>query len=187
MNNYKIDIMNLLKKNQNIEIISSKVEEYLLKYPGDTEILTVKAYLYLLKDNIKEGIRLLKFVIKKSPVSSDSLFLLGQAYNEIGNYYEALICLGKAKVFEAYFIKKNVNISLFFNWEICNDLINAILARLKYSMSVLPKENVVSLKEMLKEVKKNFDNQFDIFEDIIRNYRKLFKKSERRFIFLWNI
>lgn len=172
MNNYKIDIINLLKKNQNIEIISSKVEEYLIKYSGDTEILTVKAYLYLLKDNIKEGIRLLKFVIKKSPVSSDSLFLLGQAYNEIGNYYEALICLGKAIVFEDYFIKKNVNISLFFNWEICNDLINAILARLKYSMSVLPKENVVSLKEMLKEVKKNFDNKFDIFGDIIRNQKK---------------
>lgn len=172
MNNYKIDIINLLKKNQNIEIISSKVEEYLIKYSGDTEILTVKAYLYLLKDNIKEGIRLLKFVIKKSPVSSDSLFLLGQAYNEIENYYEALICLGKAIVFEDYFIKKNVNISLFFNWEICNDLINAILARLKYSMSVLPKENVVSLKEMLKEVKKNFDNKFDIFGDIIRNQKK---------------
>ena len=172
MNNYKIDIINLLEKNQNIEIISSKVGEYLLKYPGDTEILTVKAYLYLINDNIKKGIQLLKFVIKKCPVSSDALFLLGQAYNEIENYYEALICLGKAKVFEGYFITKNVNISLFFNGEICNDLINAILDRLEYSMSVLPKENVASLNEMLKEVKKNFDNQFDIFGDIIRNQEK---------------
>ena len=68
MNNYKIDIINLLEKNQNIEIISSKVEEYLLKYPGDTEILTVKAYLYLINDNIKKGIQLLKFIIKKCPV-----------------------------------------------------------------------------------------------------------------------
>ncbi len=167
MSNYeKKYIIDMVQNNeQNIE----KVDSYLNVYPGDTEIIIIKAYLELVNDNIAEGIKLLKFVLKKCPLSSDAFFLLGQAFYEIKDYYDALICLGKSKIIEAYYIIKDIHISIFFNMDICNNLINDILDCVNYSMSGMSKEDVLIIDKMLKDIKKIFDDKFDMFGDIIRN------------------
>lgn len=77
----KQNIMDEIQNDQQNDMTYEKVDSYLRKYPGDTDVIIIKAYLLLLNDDIEDGIKKLEFVLRKCPFSVDALFLLGQAYN----------------------------------------------------------------------------------------------------------
>ncbi len=173
MNTYKQQIFENIK-NDTPELISSDmIDEYLLKYPGDTETLVIKAYLNMLNDNINDAIDILNFVLKKCPFDIDALFLLGQAYNETGDFYNALICLGKSDVISAHYENKASNISIykFYNHDICQNIINQIMNNVLNNLQNYSQDEIIHISSLMHDAKKHFDDLFDLFEDIIRTNR----------------
>lgn len=73
----KQNIMYEIQNDQQNDMTYEKVDSYLRKYPGDTDVIIIKAYLLLLNDDIEDGIKKLEFVLQKCPFSVDALFLLG--------------------------------------------------------------------------------------------------------------
>ena len=100
----KQNIMDEIQNDQQNDMTYEKVDSYLRKYPGDTEVIIIKAYLLLLDDDIEDGIEKLEFVLRKCPFSVDALFLLGQAYNEMNRYCDALKYLAMSE-FLGHFYK----------------------------------------------------------------------------------
>lgn len=168
MNKEKNKIIIGILQNDSRMMSNDVIDKYLFKCPGDTDMLIMKAYLYLLNDKVKDGISLLKFVIRKCPFSVDALFLLGQAYNEQGEFYDALLCLGKAdNLFVFLYGKyKRMDMYLLYDYniskELTEEIIRQILTKIKES-----KDN--KLKEMLFDYKERLEKYFDFFDDIIRN------------------
>lgn len=127
MNNINVDkknILNEIQRNEQNDMTYEKVDLYLREYPGDTDMIIIKAYLLLIDDNIEDGIEELEFVLQKCPFSVDALFLLGQAYNEENKYYDALVCLGRAVCLNCFYNDINW---ILFNQEICLDIIKNII------------------------------------------------------------
>lgn len=112
MNNINVDkknILNEIQRNEQNDMTYEKVDLYLREYPGDTDMIIIKAYLLLIDDNIEDGIEELEFVLQKCPFSVDALFLLGQAYNEENRYYDALICMGMSLYLNYFYNDVNRN------------------------------------------------------------------------------
>ena len=185
-NNEKKYIIEMI---QNDEQDMKRVDKYLDIYPGDTEIIIIKAYLELGIDNIENGIKLLEFVIKKCPFSIDALFLLGQAYMEKKKYYEALNNLSMSKVLFYYYcdVNKTQNV-VFYNSEICNDLINQIIDEVQNSMEISFEDKMV----ILKNYKMNVVRGFWILSDVIRTTDNIIgdyfvvNKNDLRFFALYD-
>ena len=184
--NEKINIIEMI---QNDEQDIKRVDKYLDIYPGDTEIIIIKAYLELGIDNIENGIKLLEFVIKKCPFSIDALFLLGQAYMEKKKYYEALNNLSMSKVLFYYYCDVNKTQNVFFyNSQICNDLINQIIDEVQNSMEISFEDKMV----ILKNYKMNVVRGFWILSDVIRTTDNIIgdyfvvNKNDLRFFALYD-
>ncbi len=163
-NNEKQRIINAVKNDEtNMEIIAG-VDDYLNKYPGDTDIIIVKAYMELINDNVEHGIELLKFVLEKCPFSIDALFLIGQAYNELGEYYNAMNCLGIAERLDDWFYLLNREyVYLFYNNEICVSLLDNVREKLAYLANIVPEQ-----KQLLEKFELDLKNNFWLFKDIVR-------------------
>ena len=169
MNVYKNNIIDKLTGDFNKDEYEKMVDDYLLNYPGDTDIIIIKAYIYLLNDKIYDAIKILDFVLRKNPLSVDALFLIGQAYSEVKKIYDALTALGKARILAA-FLKINGKFEfIFFNDEICASLLEKIIDDTMDSMSHLTKEEIIVINDFLKDFKMRFDAYFDFFKDIIRS------------------
>lgn len=173
MNKYKKNIINMIFENLQADVYEKDVEDYLLKYPGDTDIITVKAYINLLKDKIDDAIKILKFVLRKNPICVDAFFLIGQAYNEVENFYDALLSLGKARILAAFFKIEEKSEFIFFSDEICAELLINIIDDTTNAMSALEKEKIIEVNNLLKDFKERLDNHFDFFEDIVRAKREI--------------
>lgn len=168
MNVNKEKIIKMITENMELKVYEGEVDKYLLKYPGDTDMLTIKSYIYLVNDNIEEGCNLLKFVLKKCPFSVDALFLLGQAYNEKGNFYDALMSLGKASMISAYLCISGKIKFIFYNDGICSELMKSIIDDTSYAMCNLTKEDLQRTNKLLKDFRKKLAAKFDLFTDILR-------------------
>ncbi len=53
----KQNIMDEIQNDQQNDMTYEKVDSYLRKYPGDTDVIIIKAYLLLLNDDIEDGIK----------------------------------------------------------------------------------------------------------------------------------
>lgn len=157
----KQNIMDEIQNDQQNDMTYEKVDSYLRKYPGDTDVIIIKAYLLLLNDDIEDGIKKLEFVLQKCPFSVDALFLLGQAYNEVNRYYDALVCLGMAEHLSFFY---NDNNWILFNHELCMDIINNTIDNVANS----PELSLDKKREILNEYKNGAEKLFWLFEDIIR-------------------
>lgn len=157
----KQNIMDEIQNDQQNDMTYKKVDSYLRKYPGDTDVIIIKAYLLLLNDDIEDGIKKLEFVLQKCPFSVDALFLLGQAYNEVNRYYDALVCLGMAEHLNYFYNDINW---ILFNHELCMDIINNTIDNVANS----PELSLDKKREILNEYKNGAEKLFWLFEDIIR-------------------
>jgi len=164
MNNINVDkknILNEIQRNEQNDMTYEKVDLYLREYPGDTDMIIIKAYLLLIDDNIEDGIEELEFVLQKCPFSVDALFLLGQAYNEENRYYDALICMGMSLYLNVFYNDVNWNL---YNQEMCLDIIKNIIDNVEGSSDLsIDKKN-----QILNGYKKEFGDYFWLFKDIIR-------------------
>lgn len=177
MNKEKKKIIHGIKRNIPSLYTYDILNNYLNQYPGDTDIIVIKAYLNLIDDNINNRIELLKHVISKSPFNIDAFFLIGQAYNEIGDFFNALINLGKSYNLYIFFNEMHSEyeapLILFYNHELCSQFCNNIL------QSVMDNLNTMSLSKkqmtihMLKDYKKYLDNDFDMFTNIVRSQKEI--------------
>lgn len=157
-----IDAIQNDELNVNIE---QKVDDYLNKYHGDTDMIIIKAYIKLLNDNIKDGVELLEFVLKKCPFSIDALFLIGQAYCQLGKHYRALNCFGIAKELNNWFyLHTHKYPCLFYNKEICSNLLDDTIQKIAHSIEILPEKKI----RLLKAAKINLKNNFWLFKNIVR-------------------
>lgn len=170
MNNYKKQLFKYIENDQSELISIDSILDYLEQCPGDTEMLTIKAYIDMLNDNINEAINILNFVLKKSPFDIDALFLLGQAYNEINDFYNALICLGKsyalASHYDLFFNKKIMY--HFYNHDIFENITNNIISNLSNLLNTSSENDITNISKLICEIQKQFNNLFDLFESIIR-------------------
>lgn len=66
MNSDKQQIFNYIKHDTPELISYTLIKNYLKKYPGDIDIITIKAYIDMLNDNIDSAISTLDFVLKKA-------------------------------------------------------------------------------------------------------------------------
>lgn len=157
----KQNIMDEIQNDQQNDMTYEKVDSYLRKYPGDTDVIIIKAYLLLLNDDIEDGIKKLEFVLRKCPFSVDALFLLGQAYNGVNRYYDALVYLTISEALGRFY--KNINWRLF-NRELCMDMIYNIVDCVVNSSELLLDKKM----EILNAYKNGTEKLFWLFEDTIR-------------------
>lgn len=157
----KQNIMDEIQNDQQNDMTYEKVDSYLRKYPGDTEVIIIKAYLLLLDDDIEDGIEKLEFVLRKCPFSVDALFLLGQAYNEMNRYCDALKYLAMSEFLGHFY--KGISCNLF-NSELCKDIINNIIDCVANSSEL----SLNTKRGILNYYKSGTKTLFWLFEDIIR-------------------
>ena len=157
----KQNIMYEIKSGDQNDITYRKIDSYLEKYSGDTDMIINKAYLLLLSDNVEEGIERLEFVLQKCPFSVDALFLLGQAYNEVKRYYDALICMGMSEGLSDFYKDVDWN---FFNREICLNIINNVINDVVNSSELSVNEK----HKILNCYKNGIENFFWLFNDVVR-------------------
>lgn len=86
----------------------------------------------------------------------DALFLIGQAYNEIKDFYNAIISLGKSQTLASYYKANNQshNVYLFFDFEICSNLSNTIINTYTQQIISHQTDNIDYNILLLKEIKK---------------------------------
>lgn len=168
--NKKKEIIDRVKKNAVDNYTRKLINKYLEKYPGDTEIITILAYIYLVDDNVDKGYNLLKFVLVKCPYSIDALFLLGQVYNEKNDFYNSLISLEKGHIIYLFFKEKNINNNnyLFFNDELCKKIIKDINNNILSAFIGCSREEKNEIKEKLISIKKQVNKNLYLFDDIVR-------------------
>ena len=167
----KKEILDRVMQNDTDDYTLKLIKEYLKKFPGDTEIITIMAYIYLVNDDIDEGYNLLKFVKRKCPYSIDALFLLGQVYNEKNDFYNSLFSLGKAHAIYCFFKEKEKynDYYIIFDDKICKNLIGVINNDVLNAIVGYSGEKLIKSKEKLINIKKQFDKSFYLFDDIIRS------------------
>ena len=166
MKNFKSEKKNIISAIKNNEQNIEKIDDYLNKYPGDTEIILIKAYLELVNDNIEESIKLLEFVLAKCPFSIDALFLIGQAYLEEKRYYNALNCIGMSTELHSFYNNSNENQKCYFyNLNICNNLIENIIAEIQSQTQISLEDKMA----ILQNYKLRAERHFWLFSDIVRS------------------
>ena len=112
--NVRLTLASWLERNRHLDEAWECVETCLTQHPKDVRALYFKAFLLHRKGLDGEAETALRHLLKSDPllpldVQSDANHLLGVVLDALGQYAEALICLGKAKTLR----RQTVNMAAF--------------------------------------------------------------------------
>lgn len=141
------------------EKLPNIVQEYLLSFPYDTDIIVLNSYIMYLNNDLDKAYDTLNVIIDYIPFDVDAYFTMGIILHAMNNNYEALKCLKRAFIMHGYYSENN----LIYNDKICIELIKKL-----FDLLIVDAENRADIN-LLKLLNYNEHNGWNVVGDHIRS------------------
>ncbi len=121
-------IYGILKKNGNMDEAKKIVDEGLLKYPTDNDLLISRVNFFIREGKIGEAIYYLKVLVAKDPKNEQVYMALGQAYEKLNDEINAVATYQKLLYINPYSFEGNYGMAaiIFNKAKFFTDKMNAL-------------------------------------------------------------